>query len=365
MSQAVSARDIPAASAPARAAGWRAVAAWLRPLLMLLGIAAVLVGTLVLWVGGGGSFSTDDAYVRAAKLSVANDISGIVQSVNVREGQSVRRGDVLLRLDPRQFQYAVDSARAVLQATALKMEAAKRDYQRMLRETASRQAQVDADAADLARFAGLVKSGGVTRAEYDNARFKLESDRQMAGSLEQQSHVQLARLANDPNIDVRTTPDYLEATAKLEEAERQLAHTALLAPFDGVVTSVDSVQPGQYLAAATAALGLVSTTDIWVEAFPKETQLTYAATGDHVVVSVDTYPGRVWSGVLESMSPASGSSFSVLPAQNASGNWVKVVQRIPIRVKLALRPGDPALRDGMSVDVRVETGHKRTLADLF
>jgi membrane fusion protein (multidrug efflux system) len=368
MSQAVSTRDLPQASAGVasnRGSIWQGVAAWLRPLLMLLGVAAVAVGSVILWLGGGNSFSTDDAYIRAAKLSVANDIAGIVQTVAVHEGQIVHRGDVLLRLDPTPFRFAADSARAVLQATALKMEAAKRDYQRMLRETAARQAQVDADTADLARFTGLVKTGGVTRAEYDNARFKLESDRQMVASLDQQSHVQLARLANDPQIDVRTTPDYLEARAKLDEAERQLTHTVLLAPFDGVVTSVDSVQPGQYLAAATAAMGLVSTRDVWVEAYPKETQLTHAVPGDRATVTVDTYPGRTWNGVLESLSPASGSSFSVLPAQNASGNWVKVVQRIPIRVRLIMQPGDPVLRDGMSVNVSVETGHKRSLKDLY
>jgi membrane fusion protein (multidrug efflux system) len=366
MSQAVAARDLPVGKVPqSRAGGWRVRLAWLRPLLMILGVAAVAVASVLIWLGGGGGFSTDDAYIRAAKLSVANDIAGMVQSVAVHEGQAVHRGDVLLRLDPAPFRYAADSARAVLAATALKMDAAKRDYQRMLRETAAHQAQVDADEADLARFSGLVKTGGVTRAEYDTARFKLQSDRQMVASLDQQSHVQLARLANDPQIDVRTTPDYLEARAKLDEAERQLAHTTLVAPFDGVVTSVDAVQPGQYLAAATAAMGLVSTRDVWVEGFPKETQLTHAVPGDHAVVTVDTYPGRHWDGVLESMSPASGSSFSVLPAQNASGNWVKVVQRIPIHVRLVMHAGDPVLRDGMSVNVDVETGHKRSLADLF
>ena len=332
---------------------------------MLIGVVAILAGLAWYWVSNGGSFSTDDAYVRAAKLSVATDVSGIVAQVAVREGQQVKKGEVLFRLDPAPFQHAVDSARAARDEVGLRMEASKRDYQRMLRETAARQAQVDSDAADLARYQGLVKSGGVTRAEYDQARFKLTADREMAGSLEVQSKVQLARLANDPDIDVRTTPDYREAQAKLDEAERQLEHTEVLAPFDGVVTSVDTLQPGQYLAAATAAIGLVSSTDVWVEAFPKETQLTYAKPGDRAVVTVDTYPGLRWEGTLESLSPASGSSFSVLPAQNASGNWVKVVQRIPIRIHLTQRAGDPPLRDGMSVDVEVETGHARTCRDLF
>jgi membrane fusion protein (multidrug efflux system) len=362
MSQSVAARDL--AASPQAATTRRAIPG-LRPALMVLGVAAILVVSAKLWLGAGGGFSTDDAYVRAAKLSVATDVSGIVQSVAVHEGQAVRRGDLLFRLDPAPFQNAVDSARAAMNAAGLRMDAAKQDYQRALRETAARQSQVQSDEADLARFAGLVKTGGVTRAEYDQARFKLETDRQMAASMDVQSRVQLAKLANDPAIDVRTTPEYRDAAARLAEAQRQLTHTQVLAPFDGVVTSVESLQPGQYLAAATAAFGLVSTHDVWVEAFPKETQLTWAKPGDHATVTVDTYPGTRWDGVLESLSPASGASFSVLPAQNASGNWVKVVQRIPIRIRLTRHADDPPLRDGMSVNVDIDTGHARRLRDVF
>jgi membrane fusion protein (multidrug efflux system) len=337
----------------------------LKPLLMVLGVVAIFAGGAKLWLGSGGSFATDDAYVRAAKLSVSTDVAGVVADVAVREGQAVHRGDLLVRLDAAPFRHALDSAQANLDATALRMEAAKRDYRRMLSDYAARQSAVASDEADFARFNNLVKTGGVSRAEYDQARFRLQADRQQANSLQVQSQVQLARLSNDPDIDVRATPDYRDAQARVAEAARQLAHTEIRAPFDGVVMSVDTLQPGQYLAAAAAALGLVSATDIWVEAFPKETQLTYAKPGDHAVVTVDTYPGRQWEGTLESVSPASGSSFSVLPAQNANGNWVKVVQRIPIRVHLVQHPGDPVLRDGMSVDVEINTGHVRTWRDVF
>jgi membrane fusion protein (multidrug efflux system) len=360
----VIARDIPAASA-ARLRRARNRSRWLRPALMVGGAAILLAGAARLWLGSGASISTDDAYVRAAKLSISTDISGIVATVAVHDGQYVHRGDLLLRLDPAPFQHAVDAARAALDAIALRVDANKQDYHRMQRDLAAREAQVESDTADLGRFERLVKSGAVTRAEYDQARFKLMADREMAGSAEVQGKVQLARLSGNPDIDPRNTPDYREQQAKLAEAQRQLAHTELRAPFDGVVTDVDSVQPGQYLAAATAAFGLVSSTDVWVEAFPKETQLTWARDGDPASVTVDTYPGHVWRGTLANVSPASGSSFSVLPAQNASGNWVKVVQRIPIRVHLNLHPNDPPLRDGMSVDVTVQTGHERTWRDLF
>ena len=359
MSDAVAGRDLATAKAGA------GVSRVLRPLLMAGGIAVILAGAARIWMGAGGSFSTDDAYVRAAKLAVATDVAGVVSAIYVHEGQHVSAGQLLFRLDPAPFRHAVDGARAVLDATAQRMEGAKRDYRRVLRDQAVKQAEQQADESDLARFSTLVKGGGVTRAEYDRARFRVAADQAANEALGEQARVQLAGLGNYPDVDVASTPEVREAAAKLAEAERQLAHTEVKAPFDGVVTSVDSVQPGQYLAAANPAFGLVSARDVWVEAFPKETQLTWAKPGDAVEVSVDTYPGRVWEGELQSISEASGSSFSVLPAQNASGNWVKVVQRIPIRVRLVMHEGDPVLRDGMSVDVTVVTGHKRSWRELF
>jgi predicted alpha/beta-hydrolase family hydrolase len=156
----------------------------------------------------------------------------------------------------------------------------------------------------------------------------------------------------------RTDAQVLDAM--LDEAKRQLEHTVVRAPMAGVVTGVSNLQPGVYLASATAAFGLVSTESVWVEANPKETELTFVRPGNPVSVTVDTYPGKVWSGTVDSIAPASGSEFSLLPAQNTTGNWVKVVQRIPMRVRLDLS-GKPPLRVGMSVVVDVETGHARGL----
>jgi membrane fusion protein (multidrug efflux system) len=155
------------------------------------------------------------------------------------------------------------------------------------------------------------------------------------------------------------------AKARLDEAQRELDHTVIYAPFDGIVTQVDTVQPGMYLAASTAAFGIISTQHLWVEANPKETELTWVKPGDPVDVTVDTYPGRIWKGEVESIAPNSGSEFSVLPAQNTSGNWVKVVQRIPVRIRVDRKPGDPELRAGMSVEAEIDTDHHRTWHDLF
>jgi len=180
-----------------------------------------------------------------------------------------------------------------------------------------------------------------------------------------QGQVQLAKLSGDAEIDPTHTPAYQQAQARVDEAQRQLDHTVVRAPFDGIVTQVESVQPGMYLGASTAAFALVSTRHLWAEGNPKETELTWVAPGNPVDVTVDTYPGHVWHGVVESISPASGSEFSVLPAQNTSGNWVKVVQRIPLRIRLDPNSGSAVLRAGMSVILSIDTGHARHVADLL
>jgi len=339
--------------------------ALLRPLLMLGGILVVAVASGAYWLTGGRYVSIDNAYVRAAKEALSTDVSGLVAAVPVHEGQRVKKGEVLLRLDPQQFQIMLDAAKANLGGTVSSLNAMKLDYQRMLREVEVKQSQVQSDQANFDRYANLVKSGGVTRVEYDNMRFQLAANQQSVTALKTLSEVQLARLGGNPDVDVRTMSDYLQAKARVNEAQRQLDHAVIYAPFNGVVTQVDTVQPGMYLAASTAAFGIVSDEDVWVEANPKETELTWVKPGAPVNVTVDTYPGRSWNAVVSSIAPNSGSEFSVLPAQNTSGNWVKVVQRIPVRIKVERKPGDPELRAGMSVEATIDTGHRRTLADLF
>jgi membrane fusion protein (multidrug efflux system) len=337
----------------------------LRPVLMLGGILAVAAVTAGYWISGGRVVSIDDAYVRAAKEIIATDVSGIVAAVPVHEGQRVQKGDVLLRLDARPFEIALAGATAAQDGMVSTLNAMKLDYKRMLRDVEVKEAQLASDQASFQRYAGLIKSGGVTRADYDNARFLLMADTRAVEALKVAASVQLARLDGNPEIDVRTMSDYLQAQAKVDEAQRQLDHAVIHAPFGGIVTQVESVQPGMYLGAATAAFGLVSTDRVWVEANPKETELTHVKPGDPVDLTVDTYPGVTWKAEVESIAPNGGSEFSVLPAQNTSGNWVKVVQRIPVRIKVEHKDGDPDLRAGMSVIADIDTGHRRTWRDLF
>jgi membrane fusion protein, multidrug efflux system len=320
---------------------------------------ALIVGAY-LDISGGQVMSTDDAYVQADRVGVSTDVSGIVQDVAVKDNQYVAAGQVLYRLDPRQFQIALDNAKANLAQTALSIEAMKQDYKRMVSDVAAQQAQVDLDQVNFDRNALLLRSATVSQAVYDQTRYALENDKGKLAALREQTHMQLAKLGGDPDIAVTQHPQYRQAQAQVEEAQRQLDHTIITAPFAGTVTNVPAIAPGKYLAASTTAFFLVDTDHVWVEATPKETELTYVHPGQPVIVTVDTYPDFEWHGVVESVSPAAAQEFSLLPAQNTSGNWVKVVQRVPMRVRLDTSDKKlPLLRAGMSVIVDVDTGHAR------
>jgi membrane fusion protein (multidrug efflux system) len=312
------------------------------------------------YVTGGAVMSTDDAYVDADKVGISTDVSGIVQDVDVVDNQHVSAGQLLYRLDPLQFQIALDNAKANLAQTALTIDAMKKDYQRMLNDIEAEQAQVALDQVTFDRQTSLLASGTASKAIYDQARYTLQADQGKLASLKNQAEVQLARLSGNPNIAVTDHPQYQQAKAQVDEAQRQLNHTVVKASFAGIVTNVPAIEPGKYLAASNTAFYLVATDHAWVEAQPKETELTYVRPGQSVTVSVDTYPNVTWHGVVQSVSPAAAQEFQLLPAQNTSGNWVKVVQRIPLRVRVDTSDADlPPLRAGMSVEIDVDTGHTR------
>jgi membrane fusion protein, multidrug efflux system len=339
-------------------------------LLVVVPVIAAAAG-FAFYIMGGRYVSTDDAYVHAAKLMVSTDVSGLVSEVDVHESQPVKAGDVLFRVDPKQFQIALDNAKANMAQTALSIEAMKQDYKRMLDDAAAQQSKVALDQVTFDRDDAMLKSNAVSKAEYDNARLNLDSDKARLESLRKLAEVQLRRLGGSPDLPVEQHPQYMQAKAQVDEAQRQLDHTVVRAPFDGTATQVDALQPGTYLVSQTAALtntgaiALVSANDLWVDANMKETDLTYVKVGDPVKIWVDSYPGHVWSGTVESIAPAAGSEFSILPAQNSSGNWVKVGQRIPVRVRIDPKSEKLQLRAGMSVTAEIDTGHRRTLSEIF
>jgi membrane fusion protein (multidrug efflux system) len=332
---------------------------WIRfGLFILLPIALVVGGYL--YVTGGQVMSTDDAYVQAVRVGISTDVSGIVADVAVKDNQHVDAGQVLYRLDPRQLQIALDNAKANLSQIALSIEAMKEDYLRMMSDAAAQQAQVDLDQVNFDRNVMLLKSATVSQAVYDQVHYTLDNDQSKLAALREQAKVQLAKLGGNPDILATDHPQYRQAQAQVDEAQRQLDHTVITAPFSGTVTDVPSIAPGKYLAASTTAFFLVDTDHIWIDATPKETELTYVRVGQPVAVAVDMYPDVEWHGVVESVSPAAAQEFALLPAQNTSGNWVKVVQRVPMRIKLDTSDKNlPLLRAGMSVEVDVDTGHAR------
>lgn len=339
-----------------------------RPIMFAMLPIALLAGGYF-YVTGGAIMSTDNAYVEADIVGVSDDISGIVKEVDVRDNQTVRKGDVLFKLEDEPFRIAFDKADAQLGMVKNDLLAMRTNYKDMQAQIEQAKADIALNSLTVDRQQKLLVNNYTAQATLDAARNTLVASQQKLASLTQQLAGIAVNLNGDPDAPVEEHPRYKNALAARDEAARQLSHTILKAPFEGIVTNVPTLQPGQYLASGTTAFNIVSTDHLWVEANPKETELTSVEPGQKVSVTVDTYPGQEWTGTVESISPASASSFSLLPAENSSGNWVKVVQRIPMRVRVENEPGKPQLRVGMSVEVSVDTGHPRGfptfLTDLF
>ncbi len=362
--------DYPAPGLGARLRDW-AGGLWsdrarLRRVLMIGGLVVVAALTAYFYLSGGRYVTTDDAYVHAAKLMVSTDVSGLVAEVDVHEGQVVKKGDILFKLDSHPFEIAVANAQAALAQTVQDAEATRASYHTILGQIAAQQAQVNLAGLTNARMAALVRQNAISQAQYDQARIALVAAQGTLASLQSTAQTTLAKLNGDPNLPAQQTPAYLRATAALEEAQRQLSHTTVRAPFDGIVGEVDSLQPGTLVISAmsafstTSAVGLVSSKNVWVAAAMKETDLTYVRAGNPVEITVDAYPSCSWTGAVDAVAAASDSAFSPLPSENGSGNWVKVVQRIPTRIRITGGTcPSAALRAGMSTSISIDTGHRR------
>jgi len=339
-----------------------------RPLMFALLPVALVVGGYF-YVTGGAVMSTENAYVQADMVGLSTDVSGIVNEVSVHDNQKVAKGDVLFKLDDLQFRLALDRSEAQIGNTRNDLRALQASYRNMQTQIEQAMTDVDFNTVNFKRQQQLAATNATPQVTLDASRNTLQGSQQKLASLKEQLAGITANLNGNPDSPIEDHPRYKDALAARNEAARQLAHSIVRAPFDGIVTNVPSLQSGQYLAAAATAFNIVSTDHVWVQASPKETELTYVKPGQEVTVEVDAYPGQRWVGTVESISPASASSFSLLPAENTSGNWVKVVQRIPMRVRVNNTSGKPPLRVGMSVELSVDTGHERGLpsfiTDLF
>jgi len=345
-------------------AGLWADKARLRRVLMVWGVAVFVSIAGVFYLMGGRYVTSDDSYVHANKLMVSTDVSGLVRSVNVREGQQVKKGDVLFTLDPKPFEIALENAQANLASTVQDAESTRAMYRAAMGQIAAQAAQLNVNRQTFARYEALAKQNAIAAMQVDAQRAAVLSAQATLASLQQTAATQLAKLSGNPNLPAEQTPAYLKAKAAVDEAQRQLDHAVVRAPFDGTVGEVDSLQPGTLVISAmsafttTSAVGLIGK-NVWVSSDMKETDLTHVHPGNPVSMTVDTYPGCKWEGHIDSVSAGSDTSFSALPAENASGNWVKVVQRIPVRVAIDKSECDRPLRAGMSTVITIDTGLRR------
>jgi len=335
----------------------------LRRPLMIAGPLLVLAVGAYFYVTGGRYESTDDAYVRAAQVSISANVAGRVSELAIRDNQQVNKGDLLFRLDDRPFRIAVEEAQARLASAKLEVESLKATYRQRLADRASAQSTLDYQTKELARQQGLLEPGISSQAQVEKAQVARDAARQELEAAREQITAVLARLGGDPDIAIDNHPTVQQAQAALDRAKLNLSYTIVNAPASGIVTKVEQLQVGDYLNAATPAFALVSSQNIWIEANFKEVQLTHMVPGQQAEILIDAYPGHKLSATVVSVSPGTGAEFSLLPAENASGNWVKVVQRLPVRLELKTA-ADVPLRAGLSANVEVDTRRQRSLFGL-
>ena len=331
---------------------------WRRPL-MILGPAIVVVLAAYFYLVGGRYETTDDAYVEIARVDVSANVPGRVLEIAVHDNQAVRKGEVLFRLDDAPFRIAVEEASAQLAAARLQIESLKATYRQRRSDLDSAQATLAFQQREYDRQQRLLGSGISSQLQVDRALHGVEDARSQVAGTQQQIAAIIASLGGDPDITPERHPTMQQAQALLDRAELNLSYTVVKAPSDGVVARVEQLQVGTYISAATPVFALVSSGDVWIEANFKENQLTHLRPGQKATVKIDSYPDKVFKGEVASVSPGTGTQFSVLPPENATGNWVKIVQRLPVRVELEqLDPARP-LRGGLSANVSVDTEHQR------
>ncbi len=347
------------ARAPAKPA--RARRRWLRPLLLLLGPLVVLVGAGYVYATGGRYVSTDNAYVHADKVAISAEVAGSIAETDVHENQPVAKGDVLFRIDDRPYRVALERAEAQLRAAKDAVEALKATWRQKAAEIQMDQANANFAQRDLGRQTQLAKNSYASQAKLDEARHAVDVARQQIAMTRHEQSQIAAQLGGGLDTPLDAVPSYAAAKAARDQAQLDLAHTLVRAPFSGIASKTP--EPGAYVTAGVPVMSVVADTGLWIDANFKETDLTHVRPGQTVAITIDTYPDHGWQGTVKSIAPASGAEFSVLPAQNATGNWVKVVQRIPVRVVIRPQKDAPQLRAGMSANVEIDTRHKRALPD--
>jgi len=326
--------------------------------LMLSLPVVIAVAGVYFYLFSGRYVSTDDAYVKASMATLSTDVAGRVVEIDVHDNDAVKQGQILFHLDDRPYRYALDLANAKLTEAQFQIEGLRASYRQKLADLQAAQDTLSYQQKQFERAQSLVASNAVSQSAFDAARNGRQMAVQTVTATQEQIANILAMLGGNPDLATEQQPLVQQAQAQVDQATLDLSHTIVLAPSDGIVSKVDRLQVGQYLNIGTPAFALVSTS-VWVEANFKETDLTHMRPGNKASVTLDAYPGHSFEAEVQSVSPGTGAEFSILPAQNATGNWVKVTQRVPVRVTITNADPDLPLAAGMSADVEVDTGYRR------
>jgi membrane fusion protein, multidrug efflux system len=337
---------------------------WRRPLL-ILGPLALVVGALVFYFATGRYVTEEDAYVQAVSVSISPQVAGQVVAIAAKSNTPVKKAELLFNIDPEPYRIALANAEAQLGIARDQVRNLIETYRSRLKQIDEAKAAADYAQTNYDRQQHLYQTGAVPRATFDAAIRDLQTAKANLASLQREAAAALAQLGGDPDFPIDQQATVKQAQAAVETAERNLRLASVVAPFDGIPHNVESIAVGAFLNAGQSAFPLVSTDDHYIEANIRETDLTYVKEGDPATVTVDAYPDTSIAAKVSTLAPASGSVFALLPPQNATGNWVKVVQRIPVRLAFDQPLDNLALRAGMSAKVSIDTGHQRSLRELW
>ncbi len=327
-------------------------------LMVLLPLWAAFYGALI-WGESMRWVTTENAYVKADVIAISTDVPGRIIDIDVRENEQVNGGQVLFRIDPRPFEIEIQEAKAELDRVRAEIESMRAAYRAGARQVDQLQERVRYLDAEHKRQQTLTRRGVGTNVKLDQAAHLSVMAKREVDTVRERNRMLLAELGGNAKIKVGDHPKFLRALAALDRAELDFDRTNVMAPADGIVSNI-KLQAGEYVEEGDALFSLVQVDRPWVEANLKETQLTHVVIGQKVNFVVDSYPDVTWTGTVDSIAPATGAEFSLLPPQNASGNWVKVVQRVPVRIKLEQAEGLPRLRAGMTVAVEIDTERDRS-----
>ena len=333
-------------------------------LMLAVPLALAAVGGYV-WVTGGRYEETENANLQQARVSIASEAAGRVVTVDIAENQVVKKGDVLFAIDPEPYRIALAQADAAVAGARLNVEQLRAAYNQSMAQERSAASEVDYSQSQYDRAADLANKGINTKSSLDEARNDLDKAKQQLSVAKQGIESAKAALGGNPDIETDNHPSVMAALAARDKAAYDLAQTTVRAPAAGIIAQASSFKVGQFVSVGTPLFSLVETGDTWIDANFKETQLTHMKPGQKAEIVLDTYPDKTFEATVQAIGAGTGAEFSLLPAQNATGNWVKVTQRIPVRLELTDPDAKMALRTGMSATVTVDTGVSRGLPRIF